>query len=99
MEGTHTISGGNDENVEEGFSSVNNENPKSPSARTKEVNIKTLHACSEGCVPIPCMYHKIGKMIVWLGPKRPYNLKWPLTCFVSSGYMYSFIDLSSSICR
>ena len=84
MDATHTISGTEDENVEEGLSSsvssantTNKITSKKASVQPQNVKIKTVNACSEGCVPIPCMYHTIGKMIVWLGPKRPYDLKWP----------------------
>ena len=52
----------------------------------QNVALKPVGACSQGCVPVPCMYHKIGKTIVWLGPKRPYNLKWPLTCYVGPDF-------------
>eukprot|EP00942_MAST-04A_sp_MAST-4A-sp1_P009030 g9030.t1 len=106
---THTISGNNDENVEEGLSNEENKmleggidkdvdalhatekknKKRKNSIQPRNIRIKTKgdnHPCSEGCVPIPCMYHKIGKMIVWLGPKRPYNLNWPLTCFVGPDF-------------
>ena len=52
----------------------------------KSVKLKTTGACSDGCVPVPCMYHKIGNTIVWLGPKRPYNLLFPLTCYVGPDF-------------
>jgi len=51
-----------------------------PSQGTAE-NQQPVGVCSEGCAT-PCSPHYIGKTVVWLGPRRPYNLIWPASCFV-----------------